>query len=139
MYRSIKEANLRKGSWACFPGGAGGVGIQGVQLAKAMGIRPIVIDTGADKKALCMKMGAEAFVDFRETKDVVSEVVKIADGLGVHAVFVTAPQAYDIAVGLTGNRAGAKVMCVGLRKSIARSAFLELFLSRCHEGIKIHH
>lgn len=117
IYRSIVEAELRPGNWACFPGGAGGVGIQGVQLAKVMGLRPIVIDTGADKKDLSLKMGAEAFVDFKTTDDVVGAVVKIADNIGVHAVFVTAPQAYNIAVGLTGDRAGAKVMCVGLRKS----------------------
>jgi propanol-preferring alcohol dehydrogenase len=116
MYRSIVEAELSPGSWACFPGGAGGVGIQGVQLAKAMGLRPIVIDAGADKQNLAVRMGAEAFIDFRETKDVVAAVVKIADGVGVHAVFVTAPQAYDTAVDLVGSRVGAKVMCVGLRK-----------------------
>lgn len=117
MYRSIIEAELHPGNWACFPGGAGGVGIQGVQLAKALGFRPIVIDSGADKKELSLKMGAEVFVDFREVEDVVSEVVRIADNIGVHGVFVTAPQAYDTALGLVGDRAGAKIMCVGLRKS----------------------
>lgn len=116
MYRSIVESNLKPGSWACFPGGAGGVGIQGVQLAKAVGLRPIVIDAGADKKDLSVKMGAEAFVDFRETKDVVAAVVMIADGIGAHGVFVTAPQAYATAVDLVGSRVGAIVMCVGLRK-----------------------
>ena len=37
IYTSIKASKLRPGQWAIFPGGGGGVGIQGVQLAAAMG------------------------------------------------------------------------------------------------------
>ena len=88
IYSSIKESGLKPGQWAVFPGGGGGVGIQGVQLASAMGIRPIVVDTGAPREELSKKMGAEAFVDFKKG-DPVEEVVKLTGG-GAHAVFVTA-------------------------------------------------
>ena len=57
-------------------------------------MRPIAIDGGEIKKKLCLGMGAEAFIDFRETKDVPAEVVKIAGGIGAHGVIVTAYQAY---------------------------------------------
>lgn len=97
-------------------GGGGGVGIQGVQLAKAMGIRPIVVDTLSTKKDLALKMGAEAFVDFMETKDVTGEVVRITDGIGAHGVFVTAPQGYRDAISYTGSRVGSRIMCVGIRE-----------------------
>lgn len=36
----------------------------GVQYAKAMGMRVIAIDGGDAKRELCMKLGAEAFIDF---------------------------------------------------------------------------
>ncbi|KAE9974593.1 hypothetical protein BLS_003065 [Venturia inaequalis] len=62
MICSLESSGLKPGNWACFPGGAGGVGIQGVQLAKAMGFRPIVVDTGDDKREFALKMGAEAFL-----------------------------------------------------------------------------
>ncbi|KAL2009907.1 hypothetical protein VTN00DRAFT_5714 [Thermoascus crustaceus] len=114
IFRSLEEANLLPGSWACFPGGGGGVGIQGIQLAKAFGLRPVAVDTGADKRDLCIRMGAEAFVDFKECSDVVREVIYITDGEGAHGVFVTAPAAYRDAVAYTGRRVGAKVMCIGL-------------------------
>lgn len=114
IYRSLRESGLRPGSWAVFPGGGGGVGIQGVQMAKAMGMRPVVVDTGAAKRALAKEMGAEAFVDFRETTDAVQAVVDIADGVGAHGVFVTAPPAYKSAVSYVGKRVGAIVMCIGL-------------------------
>lgn len=114
IYRSILESNLKAGSWVAFPGGGGGVGIQGVQLAKAWGMRPIVIDTGAEKHKLAMAMGAEAFVDFKETEDPAAAVIETADGVGVHGVFVTAPAAYQTAVSYIGERVGAVVMCIGL-------------------------
>jgi len=114
IYRSLVESNLRAGSWAVFPGGGGGVGIQGVQLAKAMGMRPIVVDTGSSKRELSLRMGAEAFVDFKEVGDPAKAVIETADGIGAHGVFVTAPAAYKNAVSYIGDRVGAMVMCIGL-------------------------
>jgi propanol-preferring alcohol dehydrogenase len=99
-------------------GGGGGVGIQGVQLAKAMGLRPIVVDSSDAKKELALKMGAEAFIDFRLVKNATEEVVKLADGIGAHGVFVTAPQGYRDVISFTGTRVSAKVMCVGMRKMV---------------------
>ncbi|KAF9890491.1 hypothetical protein FE257_005896 [Aspergillus nanangensis] len=114
IYRSLVESGLKPGHWAVFPGGGGGVGIQGVQLAKAMGMRPIVVDTGAAKRELATRMGAETFVDFAETPDAAAAVIAAADGVGAHGVFVTAPAAYKVATLYVGNRVGAVVMCIGL-------------------------
>lgn len=114
IYRSLRESGLQSGNWAVFPGGGGGVGIQGVQLARAMGMRPVVVDTGAAKRALALEKGAETFIDFRETTDAAQAVVEITDGVGAHGVFVTAPAAYKSAVSYVGQRIGAVVMCIGL-------------------------
>jgi propanol-preferring alcohol dehydrogenase len=77
-------------AWAvgCVSCRGGGVGIQGVQLAVSMGLRVVIVDTGAERKALGKKYGAEHFVDFKETEDTAAEVVKLTNG-GAHAVFVT--------------------------------------------------
>ncbi|KAL4875244.1 glycosyl hydrolase family 76-domain-containing protein [Aspergillus karnatakaensis] len=114
IYRSLVESRLKPGDWAVFPGGGGGVGIQGVQLAAAMGFRPIVVDTGVEKKQLAVKMGAEAFVDFRVDSNPVSSVVEIADGIGGHGVFVTAQAAYPTALEYLGSRVAGVVMCIGI-------------------------
>jgi alcohol dehydrogenase, propanol-preferring len=79
-----------------------------------MGFRPIVVDTGSEKKNLSLEMGAEAFVDFKDTADVPDAVKKIADGIGAHCVLVTAPAAYKGAVDLIGDRISGMVMCIGL-------------------------
>lgn len=39
-------------------------------------------------------MGAEEFIDFRETKDVAARIKEVADGIGAHGVLVTAWQSY---------------------------------------------
>lgn len=70
-----------------FPGGGGGVGIQGVQLAAAMGIRTIVVDTGDERRQLAVEYGAEYFVDFKEDNPA-AKVLEITGG-GAHACFVT--------------------------------------------------
>ena len=68
--------------------------MQGMQLAKAMGMRPIVVDSGESKRDLCMSLGAEVFVDFRETENVVERIKEVTEGLGAHGVLVTAWQSY---------------------------------------------
>ncbi|KAL4799172.1 glycosyl hydrolase family 76-domain-containing protein [Aspergillus venezuelensis] len=114
IYRSLTESRLVSGNWAVFPGGGGGVGIQGVQLARAMGMRPIVVDTGNEKRNLALKMGAEAFVDFKTTAEPAGEVIRIADNVGAHGVFVTAQAAYPTALSYLGSRVGGAVMCIGI-------------------------
>lgn len=114
VYTSLKESKLQPGEWAVFPGAGGGVGMQGLQLAKAMGLRPVAIDTGADKEKLCLENGAEKFIDFKKVENVAEEVVKICDGIGAHAVYVTAVQSYPQSLTLLGSRVGGKVMCIGL-------------------------
>ncbi|KAJ5959574.1 Polyketide synthase enoylreductase [Penicillium vulpinum] len=113
-YRSIRESGLAVGSWATIIGGGGGVGIQAVQIAKAFGLRPIVVDAGSEKRDLSLKMGAEAFVDFKEFPDTVAEVIRLTGGIGSHGVFVTAPPAYPTAANYIGARIGGVIMCIGL-------------------------
>lgn len=94
MHRALKDSRLQPGNWVVFPGGGGGVGSQGVQLARCMGMRPIVVDGGENKRTLSLRLGAEAFVDFREVKDVAGKIKEISDGVGAHGVIVTAWQSY---------------------------------------------
>lgn len=58
-------------------------------------MRAIAIDGGDAKRDLCIKMGAEEFIDFTKEKDVPAKIKEIADGIGAHGVLVTAYQAYN--------------------------------------------
>jgi propanol-preferring alcohol dehydrogenase len=48
------------------------------------------LDTGADKKKLCLSLGAEKWIDFKETKDLTKSVLEMTDGLGAHAAVIAA-------------------------------------------------
>lgn len=101
-----------------FIGAGGGVGHMGIQIARAMGLRVVGVDGGNVKRALCLELGCEVFVDFTRATDVVEEVVKATDGKGAHGVIVTASNspAYNIALQML--RSGGILMCVGLRMSL---------------------
>jgi len=57
-----------------------------------MGLRVIAIDSGEEKKKMCLEqLGASAFVDFASSQNVVKEVQEATeDGLGPHAVILVA-------------------------------------------------
>ena len=115
IYKSLIESELKAGDWAVFPGGGGGVGHMGVQLAKAMGMRVIAIDGGAEKRKLCEEvLKVDAFVDFLESKSVEEDVIRLTGGKGADGVFVTAGSAaaYKSAPLMCG--VGGRVMCIGL-------------------------
>lgn len=80
-----------------------------------MGMRVIAIDGGDAKRDLCLKLGAEKFIDFTTTKDITSEVMKITT-YGAHGVVVTAATkaGYEGAPHLL--RPGGTMVCVGLPK-----------------------
>lgn len=54
-----------------------------------MGRRVIAIDGGEEKHKLCMELGADKWIDFTKSKDIVADVKKATDGHGAHAAVVT--------------------------------------------------
>ena len=95
-----------------------------------MGLRPLVVDTGDDRKQLALSLGAEHFVDFKTSKDTTTEVIQLTDGIGAHGVFVTAPQSYGVALSYLGSRVNGKVMCIALPAAGTNTvSFLSLICS----------
>ena len=45
----------------------------------------IAIDTGKEKEDLCKKLGAEAFIDFKDCQNITAEVMKITKYGGMDA------------------------------------------------------
>ncbi|OCT54124.1 Alcohol dehydrogenase [Cladophialophora carrionii] len=104
LYSAIAKARLRPGDWLVIPGAGGGLGHIGVQIAAKRGYKVIAIDSGESKRALCLKLGASAFLDFK--KDAVEDEVKrLTNGFGAHATIVTAgiDAAYEQAFKLIRN------------------------------------
>lgn len=91
VYKGLKESGARPGQTVAIVGAGGGLGSLAQQYAKAMGLSVIAIDTGDEKKEMCEKMGASAFIDFSKTSNLVKDVqAATEDGLGPHAVILVA-------------------------------------------------
>lgn len=91
VYKGLKESGARPGQTVAIVGAGGGLGSLACQFAKAMGLQIIAIDTGDDKKEMTSKLGAEHFVDFAKSKNVVKDVqAATKDGTGPHAVLLVA-------------------------------------------------
>lgn len=122
VYRAIKYSNTKIGDWIVLPGAGGGLGHLAVQYAAAMGLRVVAIDTGEEKKQLCLRLGAERWIDFKESKNIVQDIKDATDGLGPHAAVVTASTgaAYQQAVDYL--RPGGSLMAVGLPGSATLDA-----------------
>ena len=82
VYKALKESNLVPGQWVAIPGAGGGLGHLAVQYAVAAGYRVIAIDTGDEKRKLCESLGADVWIDFKETKDIVAAVKSATGGSG---------------------------------------------------------
>ncbi|KAM0558124.1 hypothetical protein ACHAPJ_005291 [Fusarium lateritium] len=88
-YTACKRSMVSPGQWMVISGAGGGIGHFAIQYAKAMGMRVIAIDGGEHKRELCLKLGAEVYIDFQATKDIPAEVLKLTK-YGAHGVLVTA-------------------------------------------------
>ncbi|KAJ3889689.1 chaperonin 10-like protein [Lentinula edodes] len=114
IYKALKLSNAKPGHWVALSGAGGGLGHLGIQFAVAMGLRVIAIDTGAEKKDLCLKLGAEKWVDFAESKDIVKDVQEAAGGLGPHAAIIAVGNALPFNQAIMYLRSAATLVAIGM-------------------------
>ncbi|GMF03451.1 unnamed protein product [[Candida] boidinii] len=125
VYKALKTADLRPGQWVCISGAGGGLGSLAIQYATAMGLRVIGIDGGEEKGAFCKSLGAEAFVDFTKTKDVVKAIQEATNG-GPHGVINVSVSDAAISQSVEYVRPLGKVVLVGLpAHSVVKSPVFE--------------
>jgi len=70
----------------------------------------LYVDTGEEKKQLCLRLGAEKWVDFRESADLIQEIQAATDGLGPHVAIIAAGD-----VGLVFLRIPLLIQCLTYR------------------------
>jgi len=115
VYKALKESGARPGQTVAIVGAGGGLGSLACQYASAMGLRIIGIDGGAEKEAMCKKLGATKFVDFMTSKNLVGDVkAATEDGLGPHAVILVAVNEKPFQQAAEYVRPRGTVVAVGL-------------------------
>jgi len=115
VYKGLKESGARPGQTVAIVGAGGGLGSMAVQYARAMGLHVIGIDGGAEKGESCRALGADAYVDFTTTKDLVAEVkAATGDGLGPHAVLLLAVSEKPFQQATEYVRSRGAIVCIGM-------------------------
>jgi propanol-preferring alcohol dehydrogenase len=123
VYKGLKESGAKPGQSVAIVGAGGGLGSIACQYAKAMGLNVIAIDAGAEKHAMCKKLGADTFVDFSTSPDLVAEVkAASSDGLGPHAVLLVAVNEKPFQQATQYARSRGVVVCIGLPPDAKLSA-----------------
>src|SRR5690606_37452909 len=84
VYRALKESNVKTGQFVVITGAAGGLGYFALQFGRAMGMRPIAVDLGEEKRQHCLDLGAEYFFDAAQP-DLVKQMMSVTNG-GPHGV-----------------------------------------------------
>ncbi|KAM0194256.1 hypothetical protein ACHAPA_005062 [Fusarium lateritium] len=115
VYKGIKESGVRAGQSLAIVGAGGGLGSIAVQYAKAMGIHAIAIDGGEEKEKMCMELGAQTFIDFTKSKNLIADVkATTSDGLGPHAALLVAAAEKPFSQATQYIRSRGTVVCIGL-------------------------
>ncbi|MDI1490491.1 MAG: hypothetical protein OHK93_001695 [Ramalina farinacea] len=78
---------VKPGARVFINGGSGGVGCWGIQIAKAVGAKEVVVACSKGNFGLCESLGADRCVDYR-SEDVVEAVKKLAKEDGVFDLVV---------------------------------------------------
>ncbi|KAJ7127553.1 hypothetical protein C8R43DRAFT_1027602 [Mycena crocata] len=119
IYKALKETNPKIGNWVAVPGAGGGLGHLGIQYAVAMGLRVIAIDTGNVKRDLCLKLGAEKWIDFKTSTDLVNDVKEATGGQGPHAAIVVASNPGPLDQAVMYLRKKGTLVAVGIPSGMA--------------------
>lgn len=82
----VDRAQLRAGETVLVLGAAGGVGTAAIQIAKAMGARVIAAASSEEKCNLCLKIGADAVIDYSQ-EDLREAAKSLTQGKGPDVIY----------------------------------------------------
>ena len=84
-YNVFQRSRLQRGEWLLVHGGASGIGVTAILLAKAYGARVIVTAGSAEKCAACRALGADVAIDYK-SEDFVAVTLAVTDGKGADII-----------------------------------------------------
>jgi NADPH2:quinone reductase len=84
-YNVFMRAWLKSGETLLVHGGSSGIGTTAILLAKALGARVIATAGNADKCAACLKLGADAAIDYKQ-EDFVARTQAVTGGQGADVI-----------------------------------------------------
>lgn len=119
VYNALTKLDTPPGSWIVIPGAGGGLGHLGIQYAVVKGLRVLAIDSGEGKRELCLSLGAEKYIDFAESKDIIADVKATCGELGAHAALITTASNTAYVQAGWYLRPHGTVLCVGVAQTVS--------------------
>jgi NADPH2:quinone reductase len=110
----IERGRLKSGETILIHGGSSGIGITAIQMAKTWGATVYTTAGNAEKVQACLKLGADAAIDYR-SKDFVDEVLALTDKRGVDLIL-------DM---VGGDYIARNLRCLALEGRLVQIAFLQ--------------
>lgn len=110
-------------------GAGGGVGIHGVQVAKAFGARVIAMDVSDEKLALASEWGADEVINVKKEADLVAAVKRLTDGRGVDAAIDYVGHAETFQVAYDSLTTSGRAVVIGVGKGSIQVPTRHLILS----------
>lgn len=81
------RGNVQPGEWVAVTGAAGGAGLAGIEIAKALGARVVAIASNEEKLAICRAAGADELIDYAKEQDLKQALRDRTGGAGVDVVY----------------------------------------------------
>ncbi|CAG7555847.1 unnamed protein product [Fusarium equiseti] len=114
VYKALKSSGVRPGQSVVIAGAGGGLGVFAIQYAKAMGLRVTALDGGEEKRKVCTELGADTFVDFKTSTDIVGEIKNATGELGPDGVLLLAASEKPFQQASQYVKSKGTIVCVGL-------------------------
>ncbi|MFW6773420.1 NAD(P)H-quinone oxidoreductase [Nocardioides sp. CPCC 205120] len=106
----VMTAGLREGETFLVHGGAGGIGTFAIQLAAARGARVLATAGSPEKRALCVELGAERAIDYRE-----EDFVEVLRELGGADVVLDNMGAKYLSRNVDALATGGRLVVIGMQ------------------------
>jgi NADPH:quinone reductase len=110
----FERARLQAGESLLVHGGASGIGVMAIQLARAFGARVFTTVGSAEKQAACLALGAERAINYR-SEDFVAAIKAATGKLGVNVIL-------DM---VGGPYVQQNLSCLALEGRLVHIAFLQ--------------
>ncbi len=119
-------AGLQPGETLLVHGGAGGIGVLAIQLAKAKGARVIATAGSPEKVQTCLDLGADVAVNYRE-QDFVEEVKAATDGHGADVILDVMGASY-LARNIAALATEGRLVVIGMQGGVKAELDLSTLL-----------
>ncbi len=133
------RGRLAAGETLLMHGGTSGIGTVAIQLAKAFGAQVIATAGSAEKCAACLKLGADAAINYRE-EDFVARVGEITHGHGADVIIDLVGGDY-VARNYAAAAEEGRIVQIGLQQANKAEVPLGLLLYKrlTHTGSALRH